>query len=77
MEQYIIVGKTKDNVFFKRVGKDDWSELIVTKKYLRQLLRNNNPQKVTCEQIVSIEYASENDIAPMSFNGILKRFNND
>ncbi len=78
MEQYVVTNKTKDLVYFKRVGREHLSDLIVTKKYLRELLRrNDNPKKITCEQLVSIEYASENDVNPMSFNGILKHNPND
>ncbi len=78
MEQYVVTEKTKDYVYFKRIGHKDLSELIVTKKFLRELLqRNDNPQKITCEQLISIEYASENDFEPMSFNGILKHYTYD
>lgn len=74
MEQYIVTQKTKDYVYFKRVGREDLSDLIVTKKFLRELLRqSDNPDKITCEQLISIEYESETDVVPMSFNGILKQ----
>lgn len=76
MEQYVVTQKTKDLVYFKPIGREDLSELIVTKKFLRELLhKSRNPQNITCEQLVSIEYASKNDIEPMSFNGILKTHN--
>ena len=78
MEQYIVNSKTKDLIYLRRVDKKSSSDLIVNKKFIRKLLKEcNNPQNITCEQLVSIEYASENDAKPMSVNGILKYKTND
>ena len=78
MEQYIVTSTTKELVYLKRVDKEYPSELILNKKFLRKLLKNgNNPNHITCEQLVSIEYSSEDSVEPISFNGILKFNTND
>ena len=78
MEQYIVSSKTKDLIYLRRVDKKSSSDLIVNKKFIRKLLKEcNNPKHITCEQLTSIEYASENDSKPMSFNGILNYNTND
>ena len=78
MEQYVVTSKTKDLVFFNRVGNPTRTDLCVNKKFLRKLLKEcYNPRHITCEQLVSIEYESEEHVNPMSFNGILKYNIND
>lgn len=71
MEQFEVIGKTRELVFFRRV--DDGREIIVTKKFLRTFLKNVfNPDKISCERLVSIEYDSREAEFPCSINGILK-----
>lgn len=78
MEQYVVTSKTKELVFFKRVNEESDSELFVTKKFLRKLLKNSCKYTcITCEQIVSIEYAKKDDPYPISFNGIINHDIND